>query len=82
MSDQTETPKKLNIDVKVSDRFSGALVAESGELLKCQQDGYVPSWMPGGGGDYLSLSIDMKTGQILNWNPNPEELQEWIEGDS
>jgi len=33
-------------------------------------DDYVPDFFPGDNhGDYLMLTIDIETGQILNWKP-------------
>ena len=36
-----------------------------------EYDGYVPNWFPSVGeehyGDYVSLEIDIETGQIINW---------------
>ena len=36
-----------------------------------ESDGYVPEGigLGDGTGDYIELDIDMKTGQILNWEP-------------
>ncbi len=31
-------------------------------------DGYVPSGLGIGGGDYISISVDIETGRIVGWN--------------
>lgn len=60
---------KISIGCKCSDLF---WMATDGHEM---YEGYVPKFMPGGGGDYLELDIDTKTGQILNWNfPKDEEI--------
>ena len=69
----------IHISGKVSDMFS-----MSGDGI--DYDGYVPSDMGIGGGDYISMSIDTETGQIQNWKPlakkditdslSPDELEE------
>lgn len=67
----------LEISAKCSDCCSSALLRGS-EVLK-ETDGYVPSIMPGGGGDYVQLNIDVATGQILNWIvPTESQLNEFI----
>ena len=78
---QTEVEAKtLKIHVKVSDRFSCQIVDQDGAVLKDQDDGYVPSFMPGKHyGDYIILDIDIDTGQVTNWKKiDPEELSEFI----
>lgn len=37
------------------------------EFEDVERNDYVPRNIGIGGGDYISLSIDAKTGQILNW---------------
>jgi len=59
--------KVLNIYTKVCDNFCCSIKDQDGEIIK-DYEGYVPSFMPDtGGGDYISLKIDMDTGTILNW---------------
>ena len=71
---------KLKIHIKVSDRFTAQLLSESGNVLKDQDDGYVPEFMPGDHyGDYVILDIDIDTGEITNWKkPSAESIQNWI----
>jgi hypothetical protein len=39
-----------------------------GECILDQEDGYVPSFMPGEHyGDYLILDIDIDSGLVTNW---------------
>ena len=46
--------KTLRIHCKVSDRFTYAIDDEQGEEIHCQDDGYVPDFMPGEHyGDYV-----------------------------
>lgn len=73
-------PKLLKVHLKVRDEFSATLVSADGETIKTQDDGYVPSFMPGNHyGDYVILDIDIDTGQITNWKrPSEGELLEWI----
>lgn len=75
--------KTLHIYLKVSDRFSATLKDQDGEVIHEQDDGYVPSFMPGDHyGDYVDLVVDIDTGKILNWKtPTVEQLNKFIEGD-
>lgn len=75
--------KTLKVHLKVSDRFTASLESSTGAEIFDQDDGYVPSFMPGEHyGDYVILDIDIDTGQITNWNkPSAEQIQEWISGD-
>jgi hypothetical protein len=60
--------KILRITAKCSDLFSATL-EDNGEFVG-EYDGYVPEWMPGEhGGDYVELTINIETGQILEWTP-------------
>ena len=60
--------KTLRIHCKVSDRFTYAIDDEQGEEIHCQDDGYVPDFMPGEHyGDYVILDIDLDTGVVTNW---------------
>jgi len=75
--------KTLSIHMKVSDRFSAKLLSATGTVLKDQDDGYVPSFMPGEHyGDYVILDIDIDTGQITNWKtPTKEQIENFIHGE-
>lgn len=72
--------KTLMIHCKVSDRFTATLLDQNGEDIHVQEDGYVPSFMPGEHyGDYVILEIDMDTGVINNWKkPSAESVEKWI----
>ena len=72
--------KTLKIHLKVSDQFTASLESSTGTVLHQQDDGYVPSFMPGQHyGDYVILDIDIDTGMITNWKkPTPEDIESWI----
>ena len=72
--------KTLKIHIKIRDEFSACLQDQDGEEIFCQEDGYVPSLMPGEHfGDYIILDIDIDTGQVTNWKtPSEEDLMDWI----
>lgn len=80
---QKVNAKTLKIHLKVSDRFSAQLVSDKGEVIHDQDDGYVPTFMPGQHhGDYVILDIDVDTGMVTNWTkPSAGDIHEWIEGD-
>jgi hypothetical protein len=60
--------KVISISAKCSDMFSASLSdRETGKYLGKEYVGYVPDFMPGDSEDYITLYIDAKTGQILNW---------------
>jgi hypothetical protein len=77
--------KEIRMCLKVSDRFGASIHDEEGNVIGGQNDGYVPGWMPGGGGDYVELDIDLDTGMVTNWKtPNPKDIAKFIsngEGD-
>lgn len=60
--------KYLEFSAHCRDCFSGTLLSEDGEPLDERQD-YVPLNLGIGGGDSVDLTIDLETGQILNWIP-------------
>lgn len=72
--------KTLRIHCKVCDGFTASLADDRGKDIYCQQDGYVPSFMPGEHyGDYVILDIDLQTGMVTNWKqPSAEALAAWI----
>jgi hypothetical protein len=82
---QTVVAKTLKIHLKVCDNFTASLVDGNGQVIHEQDDGYVPSFMPGEHfGDYVILDIDVDTGMILNWPKSPrlaEGLKVWVEGE-
>ena len=55
----------LSISAKCSDLCFTNYTDNNGN--ETETDGYVPYDIGIGGGDYVDLEIDMKTGQILNW---------------
>lgn len=72
--------KTLRLVLKVRDEFAADLVDQDGDSIHSQDDGYVPSFMPGDHfGDYVMLDIDIDTGQIINWKkPDASSIEEWI----
>ena len=75
MQKRSVKPTVLKIYCKVRDCFTGQVVAEDGSVIWDQDDGYVPSFMPGDHhGDYVILDIDIHTGRVLNWR-SPEDLE-------
>ncbi len=74
-------PKIITISAKCSDLFNADLIGEDGKNVGENYDGYVPTWFPnpseGHYGDYVSLSIDISTGKIINWKkPTVNDLKE------
>jgi hypothetical protein len=49
-----------------------------GEVLLYREDCYVPDWIPGGGGDYLEVGIDVH-GKWQGWQVDPEKLAAWVQ---
>ncbi len=65
----------INISAKCSDLCSTTVYDGEGDPMGSEAQGYVPSFMPDGGGDYIDLEIDIKTGKILNWvSPTEQEI--------
>jgi hypothetical protein len=64
--------------------FSANLHDQDNNCIHEQEQGYVPSFMPGEHyGDYVILDIDIDTGMINNWKkPTKSEIQDWISGDN
>jgi len=73
--------KTISVQVKVTDRFNGDFLDVDGNKVFSVEQSYVPDFFPGiHGGDYLELDIDIKTGQIVNWEaPGEDDLQEFID---
>jgi len=62
-------PAVMRINAKCSDLFSAVFADAAGNDV-ADYSGYVPGFMPGQHyGDYVEIEIDLKTGQILNWQP-------------
>lgn len=75
---KTVEAKTVEVHVKVCDSGSYKLRGKIGEIIAEIDQDYVPGFFPGDHyGDYLLLSIDLETGQILNWKkPSPESVAE------
>lgn len=72
--------KVLKIHAKPCDAGNYTLMDTQGEEIH-DHDGYVPSFFPGGGGDYIEFDVDIETGQILNWKaPTAKQLEKFIAG--
>jgi hypothetical protein len=77
----------LHICAKCSDNCYARLEDKDGNVLK-ERNYYVPEMMPGQEfgekpdshyGDYVILSIDIETGQILNWKkPSEAAIKRFI----
>lgn len=64
----------IRICGKTSDLCHTALQDDKGKVV-IEKEGYAPSFMPGGDGDYIDLVIDVATGQIKNWKvPSQKKL--------
>lgn len=74
--------KTLRMCLKVRDEFTADVLDEDGIVLGGQEDGYVPSFMPGDHyGDYVMLDIDLDTGLVTNWVvPSAEQIEKFIGG--
>lgn len=70
--------KYVRVDVKVCDSGSYQLEDDGGEVIGTRDNDYVPNKViPGEYGDYISLRIDLETGQITNWKvPTAKELRD------
>ena len=63
---------KLSISAKCRDLFAMDVMKHGIEIMV--YDGYVPSCLGIGGGDYIHLVIDTDTGKIEGWNFKLGEL--------
>lgn len=56
-------------------------VVDADDNVVLELEGYVPSGVGIGGGDYLRLKIDIETGQIVNWDAASvkQRITEYIE---
>ncbi len=71
--------KIIRMMLKVSDLFDCEFLDISENRL-LRYNGYVPKIIPGGGGDYVCLDIDITTGKILNWyNLTHDDLQNFVD---
>jgi len=62
--------ERISISAKCSDLCFVQLYDEEGNSVAVGE-GYAPSFI--GGGDYVELSIDIKTGKIIGWVPPTDE---------
>lgn len=66
----------LHVTAKCVDRCVCQLENKNGQI-EIESDSYVPTGINIGGddddGDYIDISIDIETGQILNWKPLTED---------
>jgi hypothetical protein len=58
----------ISISGKVSDMFC-LQAQDSSDYI--DYNGYVPSGMGFGGGDYIEIDIENETGRIVGWKPIP-----------
>lgn len=73
--------KTIKICGKCSDLCSISIHDANDYRLGSDAGGYVPSFMPDGGDDYIDLEIDIETGRILNWTvPTEQELSNGMKG--
>lgn len=63
-----KTIETIKLNAHTKDCFDAEITDSEGKLI-ARHSGYVPSWMPGGGGDDITLIIDNATGKIINWVP-------------
>jgi len=57
--------KTISFTAKCSDLFD--LVIADGDEVVAEHDGYVPSGLGIGGGDYVELTINLETGFVVGW---------------
>lgn len=69
----------LRVYIKTSDGFCGNLTDEKGQPVGEDYEGYVPSFFPNDGEDYIDLEIDIETGKIENWKkPSAKQLEKFL----
>lgn len=69
----------IRFSCKCSDMSDTAYFVDEKKVFST--DGYVPSFLPfGGDGDYVAFSVDLDTGQILDWKvPSHESIEDYFE---
>ena len=73
-------PKRiLRVSAKCSD-LCCVSYEKDGKTVK-ETDGYVPSNVGIGGGDYVEFDLDLDTGQIIDWKVPSEQALMKIGGD-
>ena len=63
---------KLVISAKCSDCCYSALYNDEDERV-AEIDGYAPSFRGIGGGDYIEIEVDLKTGKLIGFTPMTDE---------
>lgn len=72
-----ESVSFIKMKAKVNDRFSCSIFDQEGNSMGDYR-GYVPGFFPEKHfGDMVILTIDVKTGQIMNWKSPGEEIPEF-----
>lgn len=72
-------PRFLEVSAHCSDLCDVALLSEQRETI-AERDGYVPCGLGIGGGDDVTLTIDLDTGMIVGWKrPTDKALKRFIE---
>lgn len=73
---------RMHFHAKIRDEGSYTFYDTDGDKVK-EYEGYVPGFVPGEDGDYINLTIDLETGQILNWDADKvrRQLPGFINGD-
>ena len=70
--------KTISVSAKCSDLCFVQVYDDQHECVK-EHDGYVPEIFPQGGGDYLEFTIDVDTGQIVDWHKfDRRNFQDWL----
>jgi len=59
----------ITISAKCSDCCFTQLL--DGKNVVAENDGYVPEGLGIGGGDYVTFSLDLISGKIVDWEPIP-----------
>ena len=70
--------KTLFVSAKCNDMCHVLLKDTSGNVV-FEKDGYVPSGLGIGDGDYIELRIDLDTGTILNWKRPDVDIDSLME---
>lgn len=72
-----KSPMFITISAKCSDLCWARLRDKDGNGIGKDHDGYVPEWFGNDdSGDYVSLKIDVATGQIIGWKkPTKKQLE-------
>lgn len=70
---------RMQISAKCSDLCFTQVIDSEGNAIY-ENDGYVPSGLGIGGGDYVEFTVDLTTGQLIGFKPlTKEKIQEILE---